>query len=186
MSRDLTTAFKNAVTSDVTRPFLLFQAFLDSGTIRFWNGLGDLVYGGNTYTGAGHLLALSSIDETTKVESRGIQLKLSGVPSSLVSIALSEDYQGRKVTVDIGFFDSSGAIIVDPFRFFSGKADVMGIQYGAETATISLSAENDIIILQRINERRRTHEDQKLKSSTDTFFEGVAALQNKSIVWGGK
>lgn len=184
MSRDLTTAFKNEATAQVTRPFLLFQAFFDSGTIRFWNGKGDLVYGGNTYTGAGHLLGLSTIDETTKVESRGISLKLSGVPSSLIAIALAEDYQDRKITVDIGFFDASGAIVADPFRFFSGKADVMGITDSGDTATITLTAENDIIILQRVNERRRTKEDQKLESATDTFFDGVAALQNKSVVWG--
>lgn len=185
MSRDLTTAFKNEITSNLTRPFVLFQAFFDSGTIRFWNGVGNLVYDGDTYTGAGHLLAVSPIDETTKVESRGVTLKLSGVPSSLIAIALAEEYQDRQITIDIGFFDSSGAIVVDPFRFFSGKADVMGIQDAGETATINLSAENDIIILQRVNERRRTKEDQKLESSTDTFFDGVAALQNKSVVWGG-
>jgi hypothetical protein len=184
MARDLTTAFKNEITSASTRPFLLFQAFFDSGTIRFWNGFGNLDYAGDTYTGAGQLLGLSTIDETTKVESRGITLKLSGVPSSLIAIALAEDYQDRKITVDIGFFDSSGAIVVSPFRFFSGKADVMAIQDMGETATITLTAENDIIILQRVNERRRTNEDQKLISPTDTFFEGVAALQNKSVVWG--
>lgn len=185
MSRDLSTDYKAEITGPVTRPFLLFQAFFDSGTIRFWNGIGNLDYDGDTYTGAGHLLALSPIDESTKVEARGITLKLSGIPSSLIAIALAEPYQDRKITVDIGFFNSSGAIVVSPFRFFSGKADVMEIQYGGETATISLTAENDIIILQRVNERRRTHEDQKLESATDTFFKGVTSLQNKQIVWGG-
>lgn len=185
MARNLTTAFKNEATAATCRPFLLFQALFDSGAIRFWNGVGDLSYGGNTYTGAGHLLAMSPIDETTKVESRGVTLKLSGVPSSLIAIALAENYQDRQITVDIGFFDSTGAIVVSPFRFFSGKADVMEIQDGGDTATISLSAENDIIILQRVNERRRTHEDQKLESATDTFFKNVTSLQNQQIVWGG-
>jgi hypothetical protein len=185
MARNLTTAYKNEATASTCRPFLLFQAIFDSGAIRFWNGTGDLSYGGNTYTGAGHLLSMSSIDETTKVESRGIMLKLSGIPLALISIALAEDYQDRQVTVDVGFFDSTGAIVVDPFRFFSGKADVMEIQDGGDTATISLAAENDIIILQRANERRRTHEDQKLESATDTFFKNVTSLQNQQIVWGG-
>ena len=71
MSRDLTTAYKTEITSAVCRPFFLFQAFFDSGTIRFWNGEGTLTYSGDTYTGAGHLLGMSQIDETTKVESRG-------------------------------------------------------------------------------------------------------------------
>lgn len=186
MARDLSTAYKAEITSGVCRPFLLFQAFFDSATIRFWNGVGNLVYAGDTYTGAGHLLNLSNIDETTKIESRGITLKLSGIPSSLISIALAENYQDRKIAVDIGFFDSSGTIVVSPYRFFSGKADVMEILDGSDTATISLSAENDIIILQRVNERRRTHEDQKLQSATDTFFKNVTSLQNQQIIWGGQ
>lgn len=185
MSRDLTTAFKNVTTGQLTRPFLLFQGFFDSQTLRFWSGVGPLVYDGDTYTGAGHLLALSNIDETTKVESRGVSLQLSGVPSSLIAIALAENYQQRKVSISFGFFDSSGNIIADPFTFFSGKADMMNINSNGQTATISLTAENDIIILQQINERRRTKEDQRLISATDTFFDGVAALQNKSVVWGG-
>ena len=184
MSRDITVAFQTEITSVNTRPFVLFQAFFDSGTIRFWNGVGDLVYDGDTYTGAGHLLNMSQIDETTKVESRGITLKLSGVPASLISIASAEPYQDRRIAIALGFFDSSGAIVIDPFRFFSGKADVMGIQDSGDTAVITLSAENDIIILQRTNERRRTKEDQRLQSPTDTFFDNVTSLQNKSVVWG--
>ena len=183
MSRNITAGFRSEIVGAHVRPFLLFQAFFDTETLRFWNGVGDLIYDSDTYTGAGHLLKLSDMDETSKVESKGITLTLSGVPSSLIAIALAEEYQERKVTVDLGFFDASGAIIVDPFRFFSGKADIMAILDGAENATISLTAENDIIILQRINERRRTDEDQKLELSTDTFFSRVPSLQNKSIVW---
>jgi hypothetical protein len=185
MSRDITTAFRTEATGTYVRPFLLFQAFFDSETLRFWNGVGTLTHDSNDYTGAGHLLNLSKIDESNKVESRGVTLTLSGVPSSLISIALAEEYQDRKVTIDLGFFNASGAIIADPFRFFSGKADVMAILGSGETATISLTAESDIIVLQRINERRRTTEDQKLELSTDTFFDEVPSLQNKSVVWGG-
>jgi hypothetical protein len=163
---------------------MLFQAFFDSETLRFWNGTGNMTYDGDVYTGAGHLLKLSSIDETTKVESRGITLTLNGIPSGLLAVALAEDYQDRKITIDIGFLDADGVPISDPFRFFSGKADIMGILDSGDTATISLTAENDIIILQRTNERRRTDEDQQLEQSGDTFFKGVASLQNKSIVWG--
>lgn len=184
MSRDITASFKSAVTSKYVRPFLLFQAFFDSETLRFWNGIGNMDYNGDTYTGAGHLLKLDQIDETTKVEAKGITLTLSGIPSALISVALQENYQDRKVTVDLGFFDVDDSIIPDPFRFFSGKADIMSILEGGETATISLTAENDLIILQRVNERRRTDEDQKLFASNDSFFEMVTALQNKSIVWG--
>lgn len=185
MSRGITAGFNAEIISDTVKPFLLFQAFFDTGTIRFWSGVGDLLHDGDIYTGAGHLLKLNEIEETTRIEAKGINLILSGVPSSLIAVALSEKYQQRRVTVDLGFFDTSDVIVVDPFRFFSGKADIMAITDGAGHATISLTAESDMIILQKINERRRTNEDQKIELSSDTFFSEVTSLLSKSVVWGG-
>ena len=186
MSRDLTAGVVTEVTGLVVRPILLSQFFFDSGTIRFWNGTEDFVHDSNTYTGAGNLLDISSIDETQKTEARGISVSLSGIPSSLISIALAEEYQDRQVTIDLGFLDEDGVLIADPYRFFSGKADIMSITDGATTASISLTAESDIIALKRINERRRTAEDQKLTYAGDTFFDNVVALQSKEILWGGQ
>ena len=184
MSRDLTTDFKNAVIAGTVYPAVLVTAALDSGTLRFWNGVGTLSYGGNNYTGAGNLLQVSEVVETQNIEARGAEFTLSGIPSSIISIALTEEYQDRTITQSFAAFDSSGAIIADPFMFFSGKADVMSIEEGRATGTIKLTAENDLITLARVNERRRTPEDQKLTYAGDTFFDQVAALQSKDIVWG--
>ncbi len=186
MSRNVTTDFKTAATSALVRPVYLAQFFFDTETLRFWNGIGVFNYNGEDYTGAGHLLSFDDIEETQKIEARGITTSLSGIPSSMIAIALAEEYQGRKVTTDLAFLEADGTVIADPYRFFKGKADVMSITDGAETATISLTAENDIIALLRVNERRRTSEDQKLTYPDDTFFDNVAALQSKEILWGGK
>ena len=98
MSRDLTTDFKSAVTAGVVRPVVLVVAEFDSGTIRFWNGIGTLSYGGNDYTGAGNLLKISDVVETQSIEARGAEFQLSGIPSSIISVALTEEYQDRVVT----------------------------------------------------------------------------------------
>lgn len=184
MSRDLTTAYKNAVTAGTVRPLLLVTGFFDSETLRFWNGEGTLTFSGDDYTGAGELLKIDPIVETQKTEARGMKVQLTGMPSSIIAVALAEDYQGRQVTVDLALVDAAGDIILDPFRFFSGEADIMEIEEGADFATISLSSENDLISLKRINERRRTPEDQKITYPDDTFFDHVAALQSKEITWG--
>lgn len=184
MSRDLTTDFKTAITAGTVRPVVLIDAYLDSGTLRFWNGVGSFSYGGNTYTGAGNLLKVTDVTETQNVEARGASFELSGIPSSLIATALAEEYQDRRITQTFAVLDSSGAVIADPFMFFSGKADVMTIEEAGKYATIKLTAESDLIILGRTNERRRTPEDQKLKYGSDTFFDQVAALQSKDIVWG--
>jgi hypothetical protein len=186
MSRDITTGFRTEVTAGSLRPVVLMEAYFDSGTIRFWNGIGTLTYGGNSYTGSGNLLKFTEIMETQKLEARGISFELSGIPSSMISVALNEDWQDRNVKLMFAVMDSSNVIIADPFQFFSGKADVIEITEGRDTCVIKLSAENDLITLNRKNERRRTPEDQKISYATDKFFDQVATLQSKEFVWGKK
>lgn len=184
MSRDITTDFKNAITAGSVKPLILVEAFFDSDTLRFWNGIGELTYNSNTYIGSGNLLSISEITETQNVEARGLEFELSGIPSSLLSVALSEEYQDRNISVHFAPLDATDTVISDPFTFFSGKTDVMEIEEGRETSVIKLSAESDIVVLKRANERRRTPEDQKLTYSNDTFFDQVASLQSLEINWG--
>lgn len=184
MSRDLTTDFKSAVTAGTVRPVFLITGEFDSGTIRFWNGVGTLTYGGNNYTGAGNLLKISEIVENQKIEARGASFELSGIPSTNIALALTEEYQGRTVTQTFAPLDVNGVPVADPFLIFSGEADVMSIEEGRNSASLRLTAESDLIGLTRLNERRHTPEDQKLTYSGDTFFDQVASLQSKDLVWG--
>ena len=98
---------------------------LDSGAVRFWSGIGDLVWEGNTCVGAGGLGSVGTVEESTSIHAAGAAFKLSGIPSSLVAIALAEHYRGRSCTMWLAFFDAAGARIVDPVQVFSGRVDVM-------------------------------------------------------------
>jgi len=184
VARGLSAGLEGAVTASTLYPIILIEANLDSGDILMWSGVGDLVYDGKTYLGAGQVLSIGEVVETQSVEARGASFTLSGVPSSLVSLALAENYQNRPVKMYLAALDADGAMLGTPYPIFSGKADVMEVAAGADSATITVSAENDLIILQRTNERRRTPEDQKTKYSGDTFFDKVIALQSKDYVWG--
>jgi hypothetical protein len=183
MARDLTAGFKSSITADVVKPLLLVELFFTS-TLRFWNGVGDLTFETNTYTGAGNLINIRDITETSNIEARGVIIELSGIPSTLLAVALAEPYQGRKVILRFATLDASDSIISDPFPFFTGKADVMEIEESGETASIRLSAESDLVSLKRVSERRRTPEDQRITYDPDTFFDKVTSLQSTDIVWG--
>ena len=57
MARDITTAFNNAIKSTVVQPLFAIELEFSDGTLRFWNGYGNLTMtaGGSskTFTGAG-------------------------------------------------------------------------------------------------------------------------------------
>ena len=190
MSRSITTAFNNAITSQVVRPLLAVELEFSTGTLRFWNGYGDLTMtaGGssNTFTGLGDLMGVSAVSESDQVEAIGASLSLTGIKSSLISSALSANYTNRNASIFLGLFDTNKSVIADVYTLFKGKMDIMKIDEGAESATIVLNLENRLIALDRPKERRYTHEDQQLSFTGDLGFEFVPDLQDKEIIWGKK
>lgn len=185
MTRTLTAAVEAEVVKTRLKPLTLVYLGFDSGAVRLFSGIGSIVYDGNTYTGAGTLGRISPIEESSDVRSNGIQLSLSGIPSSLISTALGEQYQGRTCTIWVGFLDASDALIADPVQVFSGKLDVMQIVDSGDTCEITVTAENRLVDLERPSEvRYYADADQKRYSTGDKGCEFVEKLQTKDIVWG--
>ena len=163
--------------------FLAIKLNFDSGTIALWTGYGDITVASETYTGGGQFLAISPVEETVEVAARGVTMSLNGIDASLISYALTENYQTRSAKVYLGVI-SSGAVVADPYLVFNGRMDVMTIDDGGDTASISMTAESRLIELERPKLRRYTSEDQKLIHPDDTGLDFVASLQEKEIAWG--
>jgi len=71
-------------------------------------------------------------------------------------------------------------------EIFSGELDQMNIVEEAESCTISVTAENVLIKLERPTVRRFTDQDQKSRYPSDRGLEFIASLQDKEIFWGRK
>jgi hypothetical protein len=207
MSRSVSSGFSDAVQRDVVQPFLAIDLAFDSGNVRAWTGLGTLSVGGVNYIGTATIMSISPIEETIEVAARGAQFVLTGIPSDLLSLALSEPYQGRVAKIYFGMMSvperlltEAGAIITtenllpldissgnqsELVEIFSGFMDTMQIADEVETSTITLTAENRLISLERPKIRRYTSEDQKREFSADLGLDFVNDLQDKEIKWGG-
>lgn len=185
MARGLQSGMESAVEATQVRPFILVDLMF-STPIYLWSGYGDLSYT-NTYLGVGELLGLKEIQESQDLGANGLQIDLSGINgTTLLTKALSEEYQGKTVTVRLGARDSSGSIISDPIVVYSGFMDVMVINEGVEESTISLSVENKLISLSKTKERRYTSNDQRSDYPSDKGFDYVASIAEKTINWGGE
>lgn len=184
MSRTLSTAMQAVATAELVRPIYLVDLEFASGSIYLWSGLGDLSFNSNTYIGAGDLLSIGSVQESTELTATGVQVTLGGIKQSLLTLARDEPYQGRPLTIRLGAFDENGDLIASPVIVFSGFMDVMTINDSGETSTITVSAENKLIVFQKTAVRRYTAEDQKIEHPNDAGFEFVAKIQEKEIIWG--
>ena len=152
--------------------------------LNLWSGVGELSYDGETYLGVGDLLGISEIKESADISATGMNISLTGVKSSLVSVAKDHEYQGRPLTVHLGAFDTSGSLVADPIIIFSGFMDTMTIAEAGEYSTISIAVENKLIAFEKTKIRRYTAEDQKIDHPTDKGFEFVTAIVEKEIIWG--
>ncbi|MFC3059520.1 hypothetical protein [Paenirhodobacter populi] len=183
MSRDLSPANAAALAADRVRIIALFEGEFASGTVRLWSGLGSLVWGGRTWAGAGTLMGIGSIEETNEVTANGASISLSGVPLDLVQIAIDEAQQGAPGRLYLGFMSEDWQLLADPELIFAGLLDVPQIEEGADTCTVTISYENQLIDLQRAREWRYTDESQKTLYPGDRGFEFVTTIQDMDLDW---
>lgn len=184
MSRQVTSEFLSEIRSEQLTPVLLIELQFSGGTVNFWTGLGTLTWDGKTWQGTGNFGKLSTIEETSRTVASGVEFTLTGIPSSIISTAFNQFYQGRPAKYWFGVLNEKSKLIIDPVLIFSGKMDIMIMRETGETGTISLTVENDLIDLERPRTFRYTSEDHKSYFTDDTFFDQVQALQDVQIRWG--
>jgi hypothetical protein len=182
MSRDIATVIANALGDEVIEPFFALDLEFDSGTLRFWSGVGTKTINGEDYLGAGGLLSISDIEETAAISAAGATITLSGIPSELLSLALTEPYQNRRCLIYFGLAGAEADMAV----IFVGTMDRMDIEEGAETSVIQLAVENRLLDLERARVRRYSNNDQKSRFPNDRGLEFVESLQDRDLFWGRK
>jgi hypothetical protein len=205
MSRDLSSITIDSISEDVVYPFFATELRFDSNIIRMWTGQGTLVLAdGTEWIGLGQLLNISAIEETSEMAVKGASISLSGIPSNLLSLALSEPYQGRIAKIYFGTFQQ-GSILQETGNYillegggrinlesmsqgfnelFSGYMDQMNIEEAGETATIEMMVENKLIDLERARVARFTSGYQKSVYPGDLGMDFIEDLQDKKISWG--
>jgi hypothetical protein len=184
MTRGLSAANVAALAEAVVRPVVFFEGVFPSGTLRLWSGLGEIVCNSVTWTGAGNLLGVSALEETSDVVASGFSVTLSGVPAEFVALCIADARQGMAGKVWIGLLTEAGAVIADPSLGQAGRLDVPKLQDDADACRIVISYESRLIDLQRAREYRLTDQTQKLLYPGDRGLEYVTAIQGAPINWG--
>ena len=172
--------------ADTIRPIFIFEGTFASSTLRLWDGFGNLSWDSQTWLGNGWFKGMSDVSEDEKLTSKGIDILLSGVPQSLISLILSEQRHTARGRVWLGCLDSSGAVVNSPYMLFEGGLSSPRINDSSDSAEIVLSYEDDLIILQKTKSLRYNNEAQKALFPSDRGFEYVSSLQDWIGFWGNK
>jgi hypothetical protein len=178
LARALTGSVISELSAGRVSPAIFVQIDFSGGTSRIWSGNFPISWNAQTWLGVGKFGSMTPNTEDVELAAQGITLSLAGIPSDLLGQALTECRQGKAVKVWLGFLDSAGAVIADPFQSFAGRMDVPNIDEGAETSTVSITVENSLIDLQRNKERRYTHDDQQLDFGQPLAISTISRTSN--------
>ena len=212
MPRGMQDKVAAAAQRPVVAPCIFVEMLFDAGPVRLWSGLGNLIWDGKEWLGGGELLSVSDVPETSAVQADGVSVTLSGIPEENISLALNEHYQGRACNLWFGLLGvdqggeleteaggllegpvgvwrddtgTRGQLVGDPVMIFRGRMDLMPIEDdGADTVSITITAENRLLDLERANERRYTDADQQIDFPGDKGLSEVNDAAEKEILWG--
>lgn len=182
---DATPAFVAAIQSANVKPALFVQINFTTGPVYVWSGSGSLAWNGNTWVGVGSFGAISTVEEGSDVQARGIVLTLSGIDPTLLGDVLNDYEQGLPAVVYLGLFDASNSLIANPIVSWSGRTDQPTITMSGETATLSIACENRLVEMNTDGSFfRYTQEIQSIFYPQDTAFSRVNAIQQQTLYWG--
>lgn len=190
MSRDLHGDTLTEIVKPEIRVSLFARLNFDSQTLRLWNGAWNKTLdidgeGPETWVGLGRFGGVEIASEGSDLGAEPCRLMLTGIESTLLSLAVSEPYQNRRVAVWLALIDSTGGIAGEAVQIFGGFMDSMSVYDGGERGEITLECLSELAELERPFERRWTDQDQRIDFPNDRGFEYVSALQRVPIRWGG-
>src|SRR5689334_10561243 len=98
--RALTPTFAAALS--FLRPIIFYEGVFTGGTLRLHSRLHSIDWNGQTWTGAGILLSISKIMETTELRAVGFTVSLSGMNAGVLQAALAQSRMGQPGRVWMG------------------------------------------------------------------------------------
>lgn len=186
-----------ALNSSSIRYAEFIRLTMQSNVYTFCNAAAPITVNGITFTNLGSLLSLSEIKRDIKANSSDLNISLTGVDGTNVSIILSSDIKGSRIEVWRGFLDSNNQIITSPtqqfFKRYQGIVSNYSItedwneQARTRIATVGLSCASFRTILEnRVGGVRTTPKIWQVFYPGDTSMNRVPVIAGSYFDFGGE
>lgn len=185
MTRAFTTAGAAALDASHVPMLVFVELDFASGVLRLATSMHDVSWNGSTWLGAGRVLAIEGVAETGSVEAQGVAISLSTADTSIIPIALNQQYQGRAARIYAATVNPDTGAFAEVRLIYRGRMDVMTLQDGADACTVQVRVENRLADLTRARVSRYSHADQQSRFPADTGLRYVDYYaSDRDIKWG--
>ena len=186
-----------ALNSSSIRYAEFIQLTMPSNVYTFCNAAAPVTVNGITFTNLGSLLSISDIKRDIKANSSDLNISLTGVDGTNVSIVLSSEIKGSRIKVWRGFLDANNQIIQTPtqqfFERYQGIVSNYSItedwneQLRSRVATVGISCASFRTILEnRVGGVRTTPKIWQVFYPGDNSMNRVPAIAGSYFDFGGE
>lgn len=158
---------------------ILFYLNHPLGVVRAWDGIGNLVYGGNTYLGVGGLARVRGVSDSTEIQDHDVAVEVSGVNYSALTVD-DGDIRGVDATLRVVLLDEAGAVVATRL-IFSGVGRRMRIIPTDNQLTLVLELRGLMHDWGAAPRVYYSDVDQQRLFASDTGFSLMASLQDATI-----
>ena len=167
------------------------EVFLDTGTVRFWNDFGNVVVGGDTFTGLGDRFAppdklkreANLKPETTKLlfdSSRALD------DGDILADLLDAKWRRRQIRIRNIHYTSdpdTGDVISDTYGRIRRLSDQTAV---GKAPRIEMEIESGSLIYLERRMQTRSAENQKVAFPADVGFDLTKRLEDVALIWRTK
>jgi hypothetical protein len=161
----------------------LADLHFDTGTLYVHDGFSQVIANGNTYSGLGNYGGIDIVSEDLANIANPVTLTLSGVDPAYVADVMTENVQGRLVTLYVGLFDvNAGTWYANPEIMWEGRMDCPQIDIAQNSATIKVICEHRLMREPLVS--RYTDPDQQIAHPGDRFLDLLWMIPLSTASWG--
>jgi|LakMenEpi03Aug12_release.lakeMendotaPanAssembly.Ray.scaffolds.fasta_scaffold01641_16 hypothetical protein len=157
-----------------------------STTYRFWSGVGDRTYDGQTFVGVDAPVLIVPITSEAGAGTDGVQIGVSALDTTIAASIDSENYHQKPAILWRWIFSADGLTLLDGEVFFRGRVDTVTIR--EETpgqSALVFAIEGAGRDMDRRGARVRSNTDQRvLGGSSDGGMKHISTAGIRSLYWG--
>tara|TARA_R100000951_G_scaffold36129_3_gene30877 strand:+ start:4151 stop:4702 length:552 start_codon:yes stop_codon:yes gene_type:complete len=144
----------------------------------------DIAYSGDTYDSSDHLISMGSPRESRDLRVNTLNVSLSGVEQTYISVFLQNDFINRRVIIYKAAMDS-GSIVGAPMTLFDGRLTRFEIRESNSRSEVVLEVASHWADFEKEAGRLTNNNSQQFFFSNDLGFE-YAANTVRDLKWGRK
>tara|TARA_R110000822_G_scaffold59380_4_gene148243 strand:- start:860 stop:1414 length:555 start_codon:yes stop_codon:yes gene_type:complete len=138
-----------------------------------------------TWNSSPHFLGVGDVKETSDLRVNTVDITLSGVEQSYVSLFLSQNYIDVPSRIYRAVLDDNDVVIGSPILVFNGVITNYDIQDSKSESTVTVQIASHWKDFEKENGRKTNDNSQKIYFPNDEGFE-FAAKTIKDLKWGRK